>query len=682
MPKDAYKYFRIESRELLEQLGQGVLALERGTSAREGVPALLRFAHTLKGAARVVRQADIAEAAHRIEDALVPWRDEGGMIPHDAIARVLTGLADIEARVAALPSAEAPAASAAKAARPEEPARSVRTEVAEMDALLAGLERTHGQVARLRQGRHETDAARALVRSMKSSTRAGAGQAAAAAPAALVDALQAVVTRLDEVVDTSAERLERELRQLRERTERLRLIPVQTLFSWLERAARDVAESQGKQVAFEGNGGGVRLDASTLDAVQGALVQMVRNAVAHGIETQDIRLAAGKPQIGRITVEVLRQGREVLFRCVDDGAGIDLEAVRHSAERRGQLDAAAAADPQALLQLLLKGGLSTSGVVTEVAGRGVGLDVAREAAQRLGGTLSARTTAGSGTSIELAVPLPLASLDVLMVEAGTVVAGVPFEAVSRAVRIAAADIVRSGARETVVHRGSAVPYVALARLLVEGGGGPPRDRVSVLVLEHAGQRAALGVDRLGEISSVVSRPLPEFAPPCALAAGVATDIDGTPRLVLDAQALVRAAADAPAPATIERAPPAPVPVLVLVIDDSLTTRMLETSILESAGYVVDAAASAEEGLERAKHRRYALFLVDVEMPGMDGFGFIERTRADPALRDVPAMLVSSRSSLADRQRGAAVGAQGYIVKGEFAQADFLARVRQLVGATT
>ncbi|HEY8975048.1 MAG TPA: response regulator [Burkholderiaceae bacterium] len=679
MAKDAYKYFRIESRELLDELGQGVLALERGASAREGVPALLRVAHTLKGAARVVRQAGIAESAHRIEDTLVPWRDEIGAIPHDAIARVLAGLADIEARVAALPSADAPATSAPAAARPEEAVRSVRTDVAEMDALLAGLERTHGQVARLRQGRRETDAARVLVRSLRAPVRTGAGQAmAGAAPAALVDELQALVARLDDVVDTSAERLERELRQLRERTERLRLIPVQTLFGRLERAARDVADSLGKQVSFEGVGGGVRLDASTLDAVQGALVQMVRNAVAHGIEAPEVRLAAGKPRIGRITVEVLRQGRGVLFRCIDDGAGIDLEAVRRGAERRGRLEAAAAPDAEALLHLLLQGGLSTSSVVTEVAGRGVGLDVAREAARRLGGTLSARTTAGGGTTIELAAPLPLAALDLLMVEAGTIVAGIPFDALSRAVRMGAADIVRSGARECVLHEGRTVPYVALARLLAADQAGTPRDRVSVLVLEHAGQQAALGVDRLGEIASVVSRPLPEFAPPCALAAGVATDIDGTPRLVLDVQALVRAAADAQAPATVERALPAP----VLVVDDSLTTRMLETSILESAGYVVDAAASAEEGLERAKRRRYALFLVDVEMPGMDGFGFIERTRADPALRDVPAMLVSSRSSLADRQRGAAVGAQGYIVKGEFAQDEFLARVRQLVGTTT
>jgi len=672
MPKDAYKYFRIESRELLDELGLGVLALERGTTAREGVPALLRVAHTLKGAARVVKQAGIADAAHRIEDVLIAWREEAGVVPHDALAAVLAGLAEIEALIAELPAAEGAVADAPVARRLEEPARSLRAEVAEMDALLAGLERTHGQVARLRQGRRDVSNARSLARSLLVPARD------AATPAALADALQAAVARLDDIMGTSAERLDRELRQLRERTERLRLVPAQTLFARLERSARDVADAQGKQVVFEGCGGGLRLDASTLDAVQGALVQMVRNAVAHGIEAPDVRLAVGKPRFGRITIDVERRGRDILFRCSDDGGGIDLDAVRHSAERRGRLDRAASPDAQALLQVLLQGGLSTSGVVTEMAGRGVGLDVAREAAQRLGGALSAHTTAGRGTSIELVAPLPLAALDVLMVEAEGAVAGVPFDALGRALRIGVKDIVRSGMRETVLHEGRAVPYVALGRLLAGGVAVAPCERMSVLLLEHAGQQAAVGVDRLGEIASVVVRPLPEFAPACALAAGVATDIDGTPRLVLDVQALVRAAADAQAPGLIERAPPAS----VLVVDDSLTTRMLETSILESAGYVVDAAASAEEGLERAKARRYGLFLVDVEMPGMDGFGFIERTRADPALRDIPAMLVSSRASLADRQRGAAVGAQGYIVKGEFAQNEFLARVRQLVGTTT
>ena len=145
------------------------------------------------------------------------------------------------------------------------------------------------------------------------------------------------------------------------------------------------------------------------------------------------------------------------------------------------------------------------------------------------------------------------------------------------------------------------------------------------------------------------------------------------------QALVQAAQRAGAALSEERV--APAPVLVLVVDDSLTTRMLEQSILESAGYAVHAATSGEEALERARAQPYSLFLVDVEMPGMDGFTFIERARADPLLRDIPAMLVTSRASPSDRQRGLEVGAQGYIVKSEFAQDEFLARVHQLVRAS-
>jgi two-component system chemotaxis sensor kinase CheA len=446
------------------------------------------------------------------------------------------------------------------------------------------------------------------------------------------------------------------------------------LFGKLERSARDVAATLDKQLAFEARGGDVRVDASTLELVENALVQCVRNAVAHGIEAPARRLAFGKPPAGRVAIEVRRHGRHLLFSCRDDGAGIDLEAVRRSAQRKGLVDAQSATDDAALLRLLLQGGLSTSPVVTEVSGRGVGLDVAREAAARLGGELSVRTAPGQGTTLELAVPLSLASQDVLQVEAGGVMAGVPLDALRRVVRLGAADIVRSGQRETVEFEGRSLPYVGLEYLLDVRPASVGPDRVSALLIEHAGAWAAIGVDRLKDVAVVVLRPLPELAPPCDLAAGVVLAVDGLPALVLDAQALVRAAGRAEAVPESRRAVPDP----LLVIDDSLTTRMLETSILESAGYAVDAAVSGEEGLERARRRRYALFLVDVEMPGMDGFTFVERTRADPALRDIPALLVSSRASLADRQRGAAAGAQGYIVKGEFVQDEFLARVRQLV----
>jgi two-component system chemotaxis sensor kinase CheA len=447
------------------------------------------------------------------------------------------------------------------------------------------------------------------------------------------------------------------------------------LFTALERSARDVAQTLGKRVLFEGRGGDVRLDAPVLDAVQGALLQLVRNAVAHGIETPAGRLAAGKSAEGRIAVEVLRRGRQVVFRCRDDGAGIDLEAVRRSAQRKGLIDASAPApDTDALLQLLLRGGLSTSGAVTEVAGRGIGLDVARETAQQLGGEMRVQTAAGQGTTLELRVPLSLASLEALLVETGGSVVAIPLDALRGTLRLGEPDIARSAQGDTLVHQGQAIPYVALSRLLDGAAKGSSRHRASALIVEHGGALAALAVDRLRTVTTIVLRPLPELAPASALVAGVALDDDGNPQLVLDVEALVLAAQHAGA-ATPEAAKP---PIPVLVIDDSLTTRMLEQSILESAGYAVHAAVSGEEGLEQARRQPYALFLVDVEMPGMDGFTFIERTRADPALRNVPAMLVTSRASPADRQRGVEVGARAYIVKSEFAQSEFLEQVRQLV----
>ncbi len=186
--------------------------------------------------------------------------------------------------------------------------------------------------------------------------------------------------------------------------------------------------------------------------------------------------------------------------------------------------------------------------------------------------------------------------------------------------------------------------------------------------------AAVAVERLLGVATLVVQPLPETLRADPLVAGAALDADGAPRLVLDPERLVAAARTAP-PAAIAAAQPAKAP--ILVVDDSLTTRMLEQSILESAGFEVDLAVSAEDALGKAARRRYGLFLVDVEMPGMDGFAFVARTRADANFRGTPALLVSSRNGEEDRRRAADAGASGYIVKGEFDQSRFLDTVRRL-----
>jgi two-component system chemotaxis sensor kinase CheA len=490
----------------------------------------------------------------------------------------------------------------------------------------------------------------------------------------LAEELQRVVATTERDLTAGVEQTDRELRQVRASVERLRLLPASLIFPSLERTARDAALSLGKRVRFESRGGDVRLDSQVLATVQPALVQAVRNALAHGIELERERTSAGKPPAGTVSIEVRRQASWVVFACRDDGRGVDVAAVRRAAARKGLVpDGEDASTTGEVLRVLLEGGLTTSLEVTEVAGRGIGLDVVRDAASRLGGRLAMRTTPQQGTTLELEVPLSLSAVEALIVESAGQTAALPLESVRRSVRLAAGDVVRAAQGESLVFDGKMIPFAPLSRALGRDPGSARPSPLAV-VIESGGVLVATGVDRLLGAQSVVVRALPPLALVDPVVGGASFDDQGNPQVVLDAAALVAATQRAPAPPAET---PAPRPA-ILVIDDSLTTRMLEQSILEAAGYQVEVAVSAEDGLEKARQRPHALFLVDVEMPGMDGFTFVATTRADPELSRTPAILVTSRNAPDDRRRGEEAGARGYIVKSEFDQSDLLERIRNLV----
>jgi two-component system, chemotaxis family, sensor kinase CheA len=708
MASDPLRYFRIEARELVDELVAGMLDLERAAGPA-GVARLLRAAHTLKGAARVVRQREIADLAHAVEDRLAPHREAAAPVPRSAVDELLglvdrisdhvrtmdngaTETASVPVAVSVPVSASVSVPVSDASARPEpppppraidEPILTVRAELSEMDALRDGVAEVHVQLGALRQGHDAIARARRLADLAVDQLAGHAARVAlparddgpsAAGLATTLDELRAIVTQLDRELPRKAERIGRELEEVRHAAERLRLVPAGVLFGTLERVAWDAARALGKRVSFVSAGGTVRLDAAVVTTVQAALVQLVRNAVAHGIEPEAARRAAGKPVDGNVTVEVRRQGRQVVFACVDDGAGIDAEAVRRAARDRGMADPVDGMAADRLVELLLRGGISTAARVTEIAGRGVGLDLVREVAVRLGGDVRVATRAGAGTTFELAVPLSLAALDALIVEAGGVVTSIPLESVRRIVRVPVAALARTADGEAVLDGDAVLPFLPLERALSGAEPASPPPMWSAVIVEGSGGCAAIGVDRVLGTSAIVLRPLPSAVARIDAVAGASFDGEGNPRLVVDPVGLVAAARRAVPTPLAEPAPRAP----VLVIDDSLTTRMLEQSILESAGYDVDVAASAEEGLEKAALRRYALFLVDVEMPGIDGFTFVERTRADPVLRETPAILVTSRSSPEDRRRGHEAGASGYVVKGQFDQVALLDHIRRLL----
>lgn len=640
MAKDPFRYFRPEARELSEQLGRGARELERaggGTPAE--VARLLRVAHTLKGAARVVRQAAIAEAAHAIEDALAPSREQGGV----TAAQVATMTAMIGVITRALDELDGPrddAASPAPGGEPTPaPVASIRTDLADLDLLLDGL--AECRIA--------------------------------------IDAIHRVLD--DGLIDPDAERvlrrhsdhLARELRQIRETGEHLRLTSAAVLFEPLDRVAQDAARALDRRVVFEGRSADLRIDAAVLDDLLPALVQLVRNAVAHGIEPPAARIAAGKTAEGHIVLAVQRRGRHASFVLRDDGRGVDLAAVRAAISRRSGGTAVIDDSTHDLLDLLMRGGVSTAASVDQVSGRGVGLDVVRATASRLGGTSKMTTRVGAGTSVELTVPLALAAVEMLVVEADGTNATLPVEAIRGTLRIDPSGLSATAGGSAVIHDGQVVPFLPLSQALRSRVAARPRPWTGIVV-EADDARAVLGVDRLLGTASVVLRPLPELAPADPVVAGASLDDAGVPLLSLDPSGLVAAARRPRTGETTTRASRAP----ILVVDDSLTTRMLEQSILEAAGWEVELAASGEEGLVAARARPHALFLVDIEMPGIDGFMFVEHVRADPSLAHVPTVLVTSRSASEDRRRGHEVGAQGYIVKSEFDQRELCALIDRLV----
>ncbi len=687
MAQDPYKYFRPEARDLVDQFAKGVLELEKVSSDGAAVQRLLRVAHTLKGAARVVKQAEIANRAHAIEDALSPVRDGGRGITREEIDAILQHLDGISGQLEALnPPGNAQQPTGKRRNESDDAARTVRADVAEADAVLDGVAEAHALLNGLRgiaRGMEESRHLSELLLTQFGPQATGEhGRHAGGARnrrLAIAEDLCRKFAGVERSLTSTIDQLDREMRQLREAAERLRLVAAGSIFTALERTARDAARVLGKSVTFESGGGDIRLDAHVLEAVQGALIQIVRNAVAHGIEAESERRAIGKPPSGRVSVQAVRRGRQIVFVCRDDGRGVDLDAVHKVAQQRGLIGRSTKeATPQDLVRLLLRGGISTSKAVTDVSGRGVGLDVVREGVQRLGGEVVLNTERGVGTTIELVIPPSLASLEALVVECQAADGAVshtslPLDAVRSTLRVSAREISRGSPGDAIMYEHKAIPFMPLAAAIDGSSSSPNRSWTTVIIAGAEGM-AAVGVDRLLGTSRVVARPLPRHLAASPIVAGASLDADGNPQLVLDPDGLVNAARHGGMARLDPPAPERP----ILVIDDSLTTRMLEQSILESAGFDVDVALSAEEALEILRHKRYAVILVDVEMPGMDGFTFIERIRADAALRDTPAILVTSRASPDDLQRGRDVGANGHIAKSEFDQAELLAMIQPLM----
>jgi two-component system, chemotaxis family, sensor kinase CheA len=496
-----------------------------------------------------------------------------------------------------------------------------------------------------------------------------------------LDRLEEGFERLTLALASDRRQLARAAGLLDEEVRRIRMLPFAEACQGLERIVRDIAQAEKKQVDLVVEGNSVELDRSVLEGLKDPLVHLVRNAVDHGIEPPDARRAAGKPPAGRVTVTAALRGAQVEVVVADDGKGLDLDALRRQARQRGFTDPS---DERNLCDLIFLPGFSTAPIVTNISGRGVGLDVVRSRLEVLHGTVEVTSEVGYGSRFRLAVPLTLTTLRALQFRAGGQTFALSSANVQRLVRIDPSDLRMVEGREMLATGGPLLPIASLAEVL----GLPAQEQAGTdgkmlgLIVAVGDRRMAFVVDDLLIEQEIIVKSLGNRIRRVRNVSGATILPTGRIALVLNAASLVRHALSRASGMSAARRPAeaaaAPTRRRLLVVDDSVTTRTLEKSILEAAGYEVATAVDGEAGWRLLQDQGADLLISDIEMPRMDGFMLTEAVRASSRFADLPVILFSAWASERDRARGAEVGADAYIIKGAFDQKELLDTIAQLL----
>jgi two-component system chemotaxis sensor kinase CheA len=462
------------------------------------------------------------------------------------------------------------------------------------------------------------------------------------------------------------------------------MLPFSSFLESFPRFVRDLSRDAGKEVALNIEGGEIEIDRRVLDEMKDPLIHMVRNCVDHGIEMPEDRKKKGKSARGSIKISVSSRDSRIEIAVSDDGAGIDALRVRSAAEKCGAVsrEEAGRLGEYETLFLIFRSGVTTSPIITDISGRGLGLAIVREKVEKLNGTITIDARPDIGTSIKMVVPLTLATFRGVFVNAGGHLFVLPSANVERVTRARKDEIQTVENRETLSIDGHAVSLVRLAAVLelettaAAAHGDSPY--AQVVVLASSGTRMAFLVDEILQEQEILVKNLgPQLtrvrniAGATLLGSGKVVPILNVADLMISAVKVAPSHVEAIAGETQKR-------LSILVVEDSITARALLKSILESAGYVVTTAVDGIDAFTALKSSEFNLVVSDVEMPRMNGFDLTAKIRADKALSDLPVVLVTARESREDRERGIDVGANAYVVKSSFEQSNLLEVIRRLV----
>ncbi|RUL77564.1 hybrid sensor histidine kinase/response regulator [Dyella choica] len=738
--------FRLETESQVQVLTSGLLALERDSSAPEQLEACMRAAHSLKGAARIVDIAAGVNVAHAMEDIFVAAQHGTLRLKQPHIDVLLRGL-DLFNRIANTAEshlvrwtselhAEVDAhladsrglltssfiADEAITAAPQEPAAESQSNAIAPSAVATAagdardsreqaLRITANHLNRLlglagealvdsRQLRPFVDSLLKLKRlhygarkAMEELHHSLPTQMLNERDAQVLETLHDHIARSQELLADNLVGLENFAYRSSDLANRLyheavtcRMLPFADGVRGLPRMARDVARGLGKQVHLEIVGESTQVDREVLEKLEAPLGHLIRNAIDHGICLPDERIALGKAAEGTIRLEARHNNGMLMISVSDDGRGISLPGLREAIVRRNLTTAEMAGrlSDEELLEFLFLPGFTMRDSVTEISGRGVGLDVVQDMVKRLRGKVHISTSSGEGARFQLQLPLSLSVVRALLVDIHGERYAFPLSAIHRTLKLTSEAIQLLEGRQFFMLNADAVGLIS-ARQVLHGDAATSRDdELSVVVVGHTGQAYGLVVDHLLSEHELVVRTLdPRLGKIKDIAAGALTE-DGSPVLIVDTDELVQSIDKLISEQRLSRLHREDNSTTakrrrVLVVDDSLTVRELQRSLLDGAGYEVEVAVDGMDGWNAIRTGRFDMLVTDIDMPRMDGMELVAKIKRDPHLKDIPVLIVSYKDREEDRLRGLEAGADYYLTKGSFHDDSLLQAVIDLIG---
>jgi chemotaxis protein histidine kinase CheA len=708
--------FISEALDLFERIQSLVVSLGGGDDPQGTLTELSRCFHTLKGAAGSVGLIELASRIHCLEQGL---EEASGQLTAELLNQLHEALGHLEAVLDSLRQGGSPApvpgpGPGSEPVRPpaamqgieddrpagDEPADGpVRVPAGKMDELMdlaselivrrtawaAQAERLKASAGMIRNCRNELQVrldrldelgftrapgpgARRL---LKEDGRGGAGvdpsSDAGTAVLRLAEQVEDLVV-LAEAVQKQAiplaedsETLARLTLHLWEALQSIRIVPVRGLFQRLARVAHDAARTEGRAVEVERIGEDTGLDRAVQDKAFEPLLHIVRNAVGHGIESPEDRMAAGKAATGRVTLEARREGNTLVLSVHDDGRGLDYAAIAEKGRRLGLLGADEAATTEWLSSLIFRPGFSTRQEANTIAGRGVGMDVVAQEVRRLRGTIELESRPGTGTRIILRLPARLALEQAMVARIAGQAVAIPISLIEHAQSFEPGDVEGEGPDATVRVRDRPVPLIAVREAL----GFPAAAAAScpkLLLVRVDGEALALLLDAIEGTREVVIKSLGPLLAGHPVLWGTSLSLTGDVILVLNPSGLLRRLREGRADETAPEHPRGPRPAPVLVVDDSISVRRVVTRQLRMLGLEVEEVSDGVEALGRLSSRPYSMVLTDLEMPRMDGFELLAELRRSPALAALPVVVASTEGRLATRRRVLALGARAFVAK--------------------